>query len=425
MAMGLFAIFSFEAVDLFFISRLGVEALAAASFALPVIWLLSAIGIGFDTGASSCVSRAVGRGNQRQARRLTTDSVVLGSVAASTVCVVGLLTIRPLFTTLGATEETLPLIEEYMGVWYFVEPVATALWTCLASIRARGNTLLEGKVITVAALINAVLDPILIFGLLGFPALGIRGAAIASLIANLLMLAFTLVYLTRRLGVVASPFAPISELLDSSRHILTIGIPATITHSIAPISHAIAVAMAAVYGVNAVAGFGIAMRIEGIALIPFLALAAVSSPFFGQNLSAGLYDRLTEARRLMLRFCLGFGLLLALGLVLAAHPMAGLFTDSAAVRQVAVEYIWIVSASYGAYGLAMVAIDSFNGLGAPIPATILSILAILIFLPLAVLGRELFGLNGLFGAIAVANVVTGWAAFYWLGQRLGSLSGGR
>ena len=363
MAMGLLAIFSFEAVDLFFISRLGVEALAAASFALPVIWLLSAIGIGFDTGASSCVSRAVGRGDQRQARRLTTDAVVLGTVAASAICVLGLLTIRPLFTTLGATEEILPLIEEYMGVWYFVEPVATALWTCLASIRARGNTLLEGKVITVAALINAVLDPILIFGLLGFPALGIRGAAIASLIANLLMLAFTLVYLTRRLGVVASPFAPLSELLDSSRHILTIGIPATITHSIAPISHAIAVAMAAVYGVNAVAGFGIAMRIEGIALIPFLALAAVSSPFFGQNLGAGLYGRLTEARRLMLRFCIGFGLLLALGLDLAAHPMAGLFTDSAAVRQVAVEYIWIVSASYGVYGLAMVAIDSFNGLG--------------------------------------------------------------
>jgi len=425
MAAGLLAIFSFEAVDLFFISRLGVEALAAASFALPVIWLLSAIGIGFETGASSCVSRAVGRGDQRQARRLTTDAAVLGFLAASTVCVVGLLTIRPLFTILGATEETLPLIEEYMGIWYFVEPVATALWICLASIRARGNTLLEGKVITAAAFINAVLDPILIFGWLGLPALGIRGAAIASLIANLLMLAFTLIYLIRHLGVMASPFAPLRELLDSSRRILTIGVPATITHSIAPISHAIAVAMAAVYGVSAVAGFGIAMRIEGIALILFFALAAVSSPFFGQNLGAGLYGRLSEARRVALWFCLGFGVLLALGLDLGAHALAGLFTDSAAVRQVAVEYIWIVSGSYGAYGLAMVSIDSFNGLGAPIPATTLSILAILVFLPLALFGRGLLGLNGLFGAIAVANGVVGLAAFYWLGQRLRSLSGGR
>ena len=422
MAMGLLAIFSFEAVDLFFISRLGTEALAAASFVLPVIWLLSAIGIGFDTAASSCVSRAIGQGDRRQARRLTTDSVVLATVGATALAGLGLVTIRPLFTALGATGETLPLIEEYMGIWYFVEPVATALWVCLAGIRARGNTLLEGKVITAAALINAVLDPFLIFGWLGLPALGIRGAAIASLIANLLMLAFTLVYLPRRLGVIASPFAPLRELLDSARRILTIGIPAMITHSIAPISHGIAVAMAAVYGVNAVAGFGIAMRIEGIALIPFYSLAAVSSPFFGQNLGAGLYRRLVEARRVMLWFCLGFGLLLAIGLDLVAHPLAGLFTDSAAIRRVAVEYLWIVSASYGAYGLAMAAIDSFNGLGTPIPATTLSIAAILIFLPLAVLGRGLFGLNGLFGATTVANLAVGFAAFYWLGRRLRRLS---
>ena len=422
MAMGLLAIFSFEAVDLFFISQLGTEALAAASFALPVIWLLSAIGIGFETSASSCVSRAVGRGEHRQARRLTTDAVVLGSLGAAALAALGLVTIRPLFTILGATETTLPLIEEYMGIWYFVEPVATALWVCLASIRARGNTLLGGKVIAVAALINAALDPVLMFGWLGFPALGIRGAAVASLIANLLMLAFTLIYLRRRLRAFASPFAPLGEILESSRRIVAIGAPAMITHSIAPISHGIAVAMAATYGVNAVAGFGIAMRIEGIALIPFFALAAVSGPFFGQNLGAGLYGRLVEARRVTLWFCLGFGVLLAVGLDLVAHPLASLFTDSAAIRQVAAEYIWIVSVSYGAFGLAMIAMDSFNGLGEPLPAMLLSIAAVLVFLPLAVLGRGLFGLNGLFGAICVANAAIGIAACGWLASRIRTLA---
>jgi Na+-driven multidrug efflux pump len=180
--------------------------------------------------------------------------------------------------------------------------------------------------------------------------------------------------------------------------------------------------MAAAFGVNAVAGFGIAMRIEAIALIPYFALAGVSSPFFGQNLGAGLINRLAQARRVGLRFCLGSGIVLAIGLSVAAYPLASLFTDSPSVRQVCVEYMWIVAVSYGAYGMAAVAIDSFNGLGAPIPATILSILGILVFLPLAVIGRELFGLNGLFGAISVANVVMGWAAYYWLGQRLEGLS---
>jgi Na+-driven multidrug efflux pump len=89
---------------------------------------------------------------------------------------------------------------------------------------------------------------------------------------------------------------------------------------------------------------------------------------------------------------------------------------------VTVEFIWIVSVSYGAYGLAMVAIDSFNGLGLPILATMLSILAILVFFPLAIVGRELFGVHGVFGAISVTNVAVGWAAFFWLGKRLRSLS---
>ena len=424
MGVGLLAIFSFEAVDLFFISRLGIEALAAASFALPVIWLLASIGIGFETGVSSCVSRAVGRADRQGARRLTTDGLVLGVLAASGISLVGLLTIEPLFAALGASGRVLELVGEYMGVWYFVEPVATALWISLASVRARGNTLLAGRVITAAALVNAILDPIFIFGWLGLPAFGIRGAAIASLIANLLLLAFTLVHLTRRLGVMASPLVPVRELGASARRILEIGIPAAISDSVAPIAHLIAVAMAAVFGVNAVAGFGIAMRIEGIALIPFLALAMVSSPFFGQNLGAGQYPRLEEARRVALRFCLGFGVLLAICLSLAAFPLASLFTDSAAVRQVTVEFLWIVSLSYGAYGLAMVAIDSLNGLGQPIPATTLSIAAIAIFLPLALTGRELLGLHGLFGAIAVANLAVGVLAYCWLGGRLRRLSGG-
>jgi Na+-driven multidrug efflux pump len=84
--------------------------------------------------------------------------------------------------------------------------------------------------------------------------------------------------------------------------------------------------------------------------------------------------------------------------------------------------MWIVATSYGAYGLAMVAIDSFNGLGAALTATTLSTLAIVLFLPLAVIGRELLGLNGLFAAIAVTNVAAGWVAFAWLGKRLRRLA---
>jgi putative MATE family efflux protein len=417
--LGLVAIFSFEAADLFFISKLGDAPLAAVSFAMPVIWLIYGIGIGFEAGAASCVSRAVGRRDDDQARRLTVDTVVLGAAVALLLTLAGLASIGPVFALLGATPELMPMITEYMRVWYWVAPLDIALWVSLAAMRARGNTVFESKVITAAALLNLALDPIFIFGLFGFPRLEIRGAALATLVSTGAMLIFTLAWLSLKLKVYANPLAPLTTLLASWRHMLSIGIPAMITNAIIPVSSGIVVAMIATFGVDAVAGFGVAMRIEPIFLIPFYALSAVSSPFFGQNFGSGQFDRLVEARRVVTRFCLGFGLLLAAVLIVVARPLTGLFSESQSIQGVAVHYLWIVSISYGAYGLVMSCNASFNGMGKPIPGVVISgCRVIAVFLPLAFLGRYLLGLEGLFAATTVSNALMGAVAFIWLGRQI-------
>lgn len=422
-ALSLVAIFSFEAIDLFFISRLGDAPLAAVSFTFPVIWLIYAIGIGFEAATASCVSRAVGRKDDALAARLTTDTVVLASSVALILCLVGLVTIPQVFGLLGATTDLIPLISEYMTTWYWVAPLDVALWASLASIRARGNTLLESKIITSAAILNALLDPLLIFGLLGFPALGIRGAALATVISTASMLAFTLYHLHFRLGVYASPFAPLRTVIDSWRHMLVIGIPAMITNAIIPVSNAIVVAMIATFGVEAVAGFGVAMRLEPIFLIPFYALSAVASPFFGQNSGSGKYERLFEARRVISRFCIALGLGLAVLLVVLAEPLTGLFSEAGAIQDVAMRYLWIVPLSYGAYGLVMSVNAAFNGMGVPMPGVYISTLrVIVVFLPLAFLGRALFGLEGMFAASALSNLTLGLVGFLWLGKQIRAIS---
>ena len=417
--LSLIAIFSFEAIDLFFISRLGDTPLAAVSFTFPVIWLIYAIGIGFEAAAASCVSRAVGRGDERLAKRLTTDTVVLASSVALVLCFIGLATIEPVFDMLGATEELLPLISEYMSTWYWVAPLDVALWASLAAIRARGNTLLESKIITAAAIVNMILDPILIFGLLGFPALGVQGAALATVISTALLLVFTLYHLHFRLQVYARVFAPIAEIIESGRHMLVIAVPAILTNAIIPVSNGIVVAMIASIGVDAVAGFGVAMRIEPIFLIPFYALSAVASPFYGQNSGAGKIERLFEARRVLLRFCLVFGLILAVVLVAIAGPLTGLFSDSESIKSVAVRYLWIVPLSYGAYGFVMSVNAAFNGMGKPLPGVVISTCrVIVVFLPLAILGKAWFGLTGLFAASTISNLLLGAVGFWWLGRQV-------
>jgi putative MATE family efflux protein len=423
-ALSLVAIFSFEAIDLFFISRLGEAALAAVSFTFPVIWLIYAIGIGFEAAAASCVSRAVGRKDSRLAARLTTDTVVLASGVALVLCVIGLASIDAVFTMLGATAEVIPLIREYMTTWYWVAPLDVALWASLASIRARGNTLLESKIITSAAILNTILDPLLIFGLLGFPKMGIQGAALATVISTAIMLAFTLYHLHFHLGVYASPVARLREILDSWRHMLAIGIPAIATNAIIPLSNGIVVAMIAQFGVEAVGGFGVAMRIEPIFLIPFYALSAVASPFFGQNYGSGRFDRMFEARRILTRFCAMLGLGLAVLLAAIAVPLTGLFSDAGPIQDVAVRYLWIVPLSYGAYGMVMSVNAAFNGSGRPMPGVAISTLrVIVVFLPLAFLGRYLFGLEGMFAASTLANLSIGLVAYLWLGRHIAQAAG--
>jgi putative MATE family efflux protein len=419
MALGLIAIISFDAVDLFFVSQLGDAELAAISFCFPVLWLLTSVIIGFEAGAASTVSRAIGKGDQQSARRLTTDTAVLAGLVTFLICQTGLASIYFVFPLLGATDDLMPLVQEYMEVWYWSVPPSAMSWICLASMRARGNTLLEGKIIIVAAIINAILDPIMIFGLLGFPRLEMAGAALATLTANLIVFIGTVSYLHFGLHVLANPLTKVSNILASWRRIMHVGLPAMLTNTIVPISNAIIVAMIATYGVDAVAGFGVAIRIEPIALIGFYALSAVTSPFMGQNVGAGKIDRLEEARRKIGFFCIAYGLTLAVIIALVAQPLASLFSETESIQQVAIEYLWIMGISYGGYGMVMSVCSAFNGVGYPLPGVVISASrALVLFLPLAFLGEWIVGLNGIFVAAATSNILIGVMGYWWLGRNI-------
>jgi putative MATE family efflux protein len=419
MGLGLVAIISFDAVDLLFVSQLGDLPLAAISFTFPVIWLLSSIIIGFEAGAASCISRAIGSNDIEGARRQTTDTAGLAGLVSFALCITGLMSIGPVFRLLGATDDVMPFIHDYMGIWYWSAPASAITWTCCSAIRARGNTLLEGKIITLAAMLNAILDPLFIFGLLGFPRMEIAGAAIATLIANVLVLTGTVLYLHFKLKIFATPFTRLANIMNSWRRMLHVGLPAMMTNAIVPIANGIAVAMIAGYGVDAVAGFGVGARVEPLALIAFYALSAVTSPFMGQNYAAQKFDRLEEARRVIGRFCIRYGLCLAVVMIVVAPYLVAVFSETEVIRTVANQYLWIMAVSYGGYGMVMATCAAFNGIGFPLPGLMISMSrALLLFLPLAFLGQWLLGLNGIFVASAASNIVLGVVAFLWIGRHI-------
>ena len=418
MVWGLLATMSFNAVDTYFVAQLGSDALAAMSFTFPVVMVITSMAIGLGAGTSSIIARLLGQEREQDARQTSADTLLMAAVLALVTAAVGLATIEPLFGLLGAEPHLLPLVREYMGIWYFNTPFVILPMILSALMRASGNNHIAGNLMLVAALFNALLDPLLIFGLGPFPRLEIAGAAWATLTTRGILFLAEL-YFALRLGVIGMPHRYWRGLSQSWRAVMHVGLPAMATNTIIPLASGVTVALVASHGVDAVAGYGVAVRIEPVVLIAFYALSGVMGPFLGQNMQERLRHRQREALRAVTRFCLVFGALVAVLLWFAGEFLARMFSDASAVIEVAVSYLMIVPLSYGAYGLVMTVNAGFNGLGRPWPAMSLSALRVLVlYLPLALLAQWLLGLPGLFAATALANLITGLLAWRWLQRQL-------
>lgn len=417
MVWGLLATMSMNAIEAFFIAKVGRETLAAFSFTFPIIMILTSLGIGLGAGTSSAIARAIGEGNQETARRLATDAMSLTLILSTSVCLLGWFTLEPLFLYLGATPELIPLIRAYMSVWYFSAPCLLIPMVSLAALRAMGLSQIQGYLMSGAALFNVLLDPLFIFGWGPIPACGIQGAAIATLITRLCLFVIAIYILRNRVGLLVNPIAAWRELRASWRLIIYVGVPAMCANVIVPISSAIVVRMMASYGTDAVAGLGVATRIEPLMLIVFYALSGVIGPFFGQNSGAGKFNRLDEAVKVLTGFSLILGVVLAIVLWFFGATIAALFGGHRDVVLIAASYLAIAPLSYGAYGIIMSVNAAFNGLGRPWPAMLISASRVLfIYLPLAYFGQLLWQMEGIFIATAATNILIGaWA--WWLIRR--------
>lgn len=415
MVWGLMATMSMNAIEAFFIAHLGRVPLAAFSFTFPVIMVLTSLGIGLGAGTSSAVARAIGEGDEQTARRLATDAMSLTLIISVLFCLLGWFTLEPLFLSLGATPELIPHIRSYMAIWYFSAPCLLVPMVGLASLRAMGMSHVQGYLMSAAALFNVLLDPLLIFGYGPIPALGLEGAAIATLVTRLCMLVITIYILHKRENMLVNPFISWPDLRASWKIIVYVGVPAMCANVIIPIASALVVKMMASYGTDAVAGLGIAMRIEPLMLIVFYALSGVIGPFFGQNKGAGKFERLSEAVVVLTRFSLVLGLILAVLLKLFGGFLVDLFGGHREVVVIAAMYFSIVPISYGTYGIVMSINAAFNGLGRPWPAMILSAARVIfIYLPLAYVCQLFWQMEGIFIATALTNLLIGFWAWRWI-----------
>ena len=223
----------------------------------------------------------------------------------------------------------------------------------------------------------------------------------------------------RGVGVVAARVRTVSSpTLNAHTHTgprARVGAPAAGSNMINPVAMAIAFAAMARFGEGAVAGFGVASRVEAFAIIPLFALSASIGPVTGQNGGAGLTDRVRRAFRDCFIFCAGWSLVMALVLAALAVPLAAVFLPSEAARETARLYWWIVPVTVMGYGVAMVASAGFNGLGRPLYGVALNVLrGFALIVPLTWIGGTLAGPAGVIGGLAAANALTAVIAWVYV-----------
>lgn len=422
MLFGMMGMVIFNLVDTYFVGKLGVRQLAAMSFGFPIIMFINSLSQGIGIGTSSLISRNIIASKKQTVKMMASRAILLGFLVVVTFVIVGLLTIEPVFKALGAKEDTLKYISDYMSIWYLGVPFVVFPMIGNNIVRATGDTFTPGMVMVASAVVNIILDPLLIFGIGPFPEMGIRGAALATLIARSSSFVVILFILIKRDKLLTYKIGRIKEVLATWRNVIHIAAPAALGMLITPISLGIITRIIAGYGKEAVAAFGVASRVEMFALMVVASLGSVLIIFIGQNVSKLKYDRIHKALNYSFRFSLIWGIIIFAILILFSKNIAGMFSSDISVIHITAQYFMIVGASYGFQGMVMLSTASFNGINKPYPSTVLSFIRMMgLYVPLAWIGSKLFSLNGVFWAGLIANIIVGLLSVYYLKRTINKI----
>jgi len=419
MFFGFLAMSTFNAVDTYFVGQLGASELAAMSFTFPVVMIIQSISMGLGIGISSVVSRAIGAKDHHKVQRLTTDGLALAVLIVFFISICGISTIKPLFKLLGAKGQILGLVHDYMFIWYFGVTFVVVPMAGNNAIRATGDTLTPSIIMIAAVVVNATLDPLLIFGIGPFPQMGIAGAALATVIARFSTLTFSLYILVFREKLILLKLPKLAETLSSWKQIIFIGVPAALVQAINPLSIGIITRLLAQFGNNIVAGYGASSRIQMLIMIIPMSLGAVMAPFTGQNWGAGKIKRIIKGVRFSSLVSIMWGGLVFIFFLFLATPIISLFNNNPEIVTAGATYLKIISISFGFFGMLFIATQSFNAMNKPLQAALVTLIrAFIIYIPLAFIGSYFWQENGIFTATMITNILAGTIAFFYLLKNL-------
>ncbi len=412
---GFLAIIAFNLTDTFFVSRLGEEALAAMGFTFPVVMVTGAIASGISMGTGSVLARAMGNSNKKNMRHTATYGILLTIVIVAIVGLSGLLSLDPLFRFLGAKDESLKLVKDYMFIWYLGCIAIMMPPVCDANLRATGDMVRPFIVMLVCAIFNFILDPLLIFGIWIFPELGIQGASLATVIARLIGMCFTL-FFNYKADLLILKSHKLKEILKSWSGIIHVGIPSIITQLLPSIIAGILTILCAVSAGDAgVAALAVGIKIESLPMMVAWAINMALLTVIGQNWGNKKWDRVEQTRKAIVKMAFIYAIIVILIFWPLAPFIGKIFVknrEETDVLRYTTLYLRIIFAGYSGKMLFSWTAIGLNAIGKPFWSLAMNIGCSLLFIfPGALVGHYIGGFSGMIAGLVAGQLLSGLAAY--------------
>ncbi|WP_323171868.1 MATE family efflux transporter [Natrialba sp. PRR66] len=376
----------YNLADMFWVGRVGDGeiAVAAVSLMFPLSWMFVSTAMGITAATIALVSQYVGSGDDRTADRVVAQTVLLTLTVSSVLAVVGLFFRRPLLGLIGAREQVFVEALAYIEIIFLALPLTFLFFAFRASLQGAGDTKTAMWLVFVSAGINVVIDPFLILGWGPFPAMGTRGAAVATFISRGLATAAGIaILLDGRFGV-RLRLADLKPNLDVQRQLVSVGTPSTVDGWARSFASVAMAGLVARFGATPTAAYGIGVRLMSVTWSVAGAVGNAAATGVGQNLGARTPDRAAAVARTATGGTMGCLFVVAATLFLVPAQAMGIFVDNPDVIAEGVRFLRIMTPFWALFAGVMVIQGAFRGAGNTLEAMVLSILSRWVFrLPVA------------------------------------------
>lgn len=407
----------FAVVDIFFVAALGSDAIAVVGLTEAVLTIIYAIAIGLSMGVTALVARRIGEKNPEQANVVAGQALWAGFVFALFIALTGAFFANDILRLMGAEAAVLETGGDYTMIMLCTSITILYLFIINAIFRGAGDATIAMRSLWLANILNIILDPLFIYGWLGFPEMGVTGAAVATSIGRGVGVLYQLYHLRGHASRIRLQSHHLIPRLKEIAAVIKVSTGGILQFIIATASWVILVRIVATYGSAAVAGYTIAIRVIIFTIMPAWGLSNAVATLVGQNLGAGLPDRAEQSVWRVGRYNVIFMVSVALIFIAFAESVIGFFSQDPEVIASGVSCLRFLSYGYGFYGLGMVLVQAFNGAGDTMTPTKINVFCYwMLQIPLAFLLANFFalGATGVYVAITVAEsmlAVVGYLLF--------------